>query len=430
MLAPLLLTGSCLLLLATEPSTKPSTTPEELIRQLSDRRFKLRQAAAKAIEALGPAALPALRNAKDSPDPGVRLQIARWIPKFEMEAAVAPRLVTLHIKQRPLFEAIESVAKQSRYRIDLVDNGTRRMLPCSLDLTNVPFWQALDAICVQGRLISLGKPDLYAAERAASSVYCHGAFRVAAGDLTYTRRRSPATASAGQKPAAFGEIDSVGLSLEVAVEPRLAILQAECTEVTEVNDDRGRSWLKKSVASEFAYSPPRALWSGYRVALPRLRIDVCFKAPSLGAKSIKLVKGVIPLTVATDKDKNRAVIAEHITNGKFHRCKLGGVELETTGACRLPSGNVEVRLALKSALPLTRDPAIAEDFELTDPKGNKFKLNDSNVSEVSTTEQRWSLEFKPPVGAGQGCTPAQLAYSYWDAVDYRLPFEFHDLALP
>src|SRR5579871_5570580 len=78
-----LLIGILSLLPAQE--TTPTKSIEQLIDQLSSQDFKVREAAAKEIEALGPQALPALRKAKDHPDLDVRRRIREWIPKFELQ---------------------------------------------------------------------------------------------------------------------------------------------------------------------------------------------------------------------------------------------------------------------------------------------------------------------------------------------------------
>ena len=80
LLAGLLILGSASGLIAADTAGKSAA---QLIEQLSDRNFKVREEAARAIENLGPAALPALREAKNHPDPEVRRRIDQWIPQFE-----------------------------------------------------------------------------------------------------------------------------------------------------------------------------------------------------------------------------------------------------------------------------------------------------------------------------------------------------------
>jgi HEAT repeat protein len=83
-----LLVGIATFLTAQEPA--PGKSIAQLIEDLGNQDFNVREAAAKAIEALGPEALPALRKAKDHPELEVRRRIKEWIPKFEMGAAACP----------------------------------------------------------------------------------------------------------------------------------------------------------------------------------------------------------------------------------------------------------------------------------------------------------------------------------------------------
>src|SRR5689334_14790223 len=115
LIASFLILGSTPLLLAADAAADKSAA--QWIEQLGDRNFKVRQEAVKAIEALGPAALPALRQAKNHKDPDVRRRIEQWIPEFETAAVVLPKEVTLKLTNQPLRKAIEELARQTGYKI-------------------------------------------------------------------------------------------------------------------------------------------------------------------------------------------------------------------------------------------------------------------------------------------------------------------------
>src|ERR1700728_2791040 len=90
------------------PPAKP--TVEQLIEQLADKDFKVRQAAEKAIEEIGADALPALRKALEAKPPlEVSRRIEKWIPQFELAALSAPRRITLDVKEKPLHEVVEQI---------------------------------------------------------------------------------------------------------------------------------------------------------------------------------------------------------------------------------------------------------------------------------------------------------------------------------
>ena len=73
---------------------KPAPTADQLVEQLGDRDFRKRDAAVKRLEALGPAALPALRKAEKHADPEIRRRVKRRAarnlrpdPRFRVERA-------------------------------------------------------------------------------------------------------------------------------------------------------------------------------------------------------------------------------------------------------------------------------------------------------------------------------------------------------
>src|SRR5262249_51320402 len=135
---------------AQEPAPRKSIA--QLIDELGNQDFNAREAAAKAIEALGPEALPALRKAKDHPDLEVRRRIKEWIPKFEIEAIVAPTRVNLEVKNEPLEKVVAELARQTGYELELSIKGAPAQKPVSLRLAKTTFWEAIDKVCQEGGL--------------------------------------------------------------------------------------------------------------------------------------------------------------------------------------------------------------------------------------------------------------------------------------
>src|SRR4051812_25546816 len=119
LLGPLALLG----LPFTAPDARPADLPagnerlraevETLAARLGDKDFRARQAAGKALEDIGEAALPALRRAADSGDEEVRRRAEVLARKIERAALLAPRRVTLALKGRPVDEVVKELARQS-----------------------------------------------------------------------------------------------------------------------------------------------------------------------------------------------------------------------------------------------------------------------------------------------------------------------------
>ena len=108
----------------------------DLIRQLADANYKTREAAGRALEDRGEAALSTMRAAQGDADPEV-------IARGERNGLLTPRIVTLHVSQMPVTQVFAQIAEQTGYKIG-VQPGNAQLV--SLDIDNVPFWQCMDLI--------------------------------------------------------------------------------------------------------------------------------------------------------------------------------------------------------------------------------------------------------------------------------------------
>ena len=146
--------------LAQEKSTAPAApakpaangpAAEKLVEQLGDRDFQIRETAAKALEALGPAALPALKKAQSHADPEVRRRVNAMIPGIERAAALAPKRINLVFKDKKIKDILAALSKESGYKITL-NNDQGRNQVYSFTFANTPFWEAFDKVCSTGGL--------------------------------------------------------------------------------------------------------------------------------------------------------------------------------------------------------------------------------------------------------------------------------------
>jgi hypothetical protein len=137
---------------AGSPDATKAADAERLVQQLGATRHADREAASKALDALGPAALPALREALKNSDPEIRRRAGDLLAKVERQAesaaALAPTKVRLHADNAPLAEVVHDLGRQANVRILLarepVALAGRRV---TLDIGESGFWDALDALC-------------------------------------------------------------------------------------------------------------------------------------------------------------------------------------------------------------------------------------------------------------------------------------------
>ncbi|HTK75005.1 MAG TPA: hypothetical protein VL371_07070 [Gemmataceae bacterium] len=142
---------------AADAPPADASDAERLVQRLGSPRFAEREAAFKALDALGAVALPALRNAAKSKDAEVRQRAGELLGKLERAAdaaeAFAPTKVHLKAVDVPLADVVRDLTLQSRVRLQLarepVDLPGRRV---SVDTGEVSFWESLEALCRQAKV--------------------------------------------------------------------------------------------------------------------------------------------------------------------------------------------------------------------------------------------------------------------------------------
>ncbi len=128
----------------------PANLPK-LIDQLGDPDFHQREKASELLLQQGIAALPALKAAIDHPDAEVRRRALELVPALETAVLISPRRVTLSGTDRTVRQWIDDLAKQTGYGIDCWGEDAGQKL--SLELHEVPFWEALDRISRETGLV-------------------------------------------------------------------------------------------------------------------------------------------------------------------------------------------------------------------------------------------------------------------------------------
>src|SRR5262249_49207571 len=146
---------------ATEADRNPAERVTRLIAQLGSPRYTEREAATRALDALGAPALAALKRARLGPDPEVGRRaeelVARIERRLETARLLEPKRVHLHLVASPVPDAVAELKRQSGYPVEL-GSGTARLLgrKVTLDTGLVPFWVALDLLCRQAGLSERG----------------------------------------------------------------------------------------------------------------------------------------------------------------------------------------------------------------------------------------------------------------------------------
>jgi hypothetical protein len=228
-------------------------TIEQLIQELGDNDFAVRQAADKAIEATGPEALPALRKALAAkPSLDVSRRLERLVSLLELRHLSDPKRITLDVADQPLQEAIDQIAKQSGYAIVLLPDKGREQKPCQFKRDRLTFWEALDMVCGTAGMIPSRTRDgvqLEFSDKHQPFVSRHGGFRVVAEGFhySYSKNRSnllnrvPRGPDENAKHVDQQISEYLQFSLMVEAEPRIPTVGIGRIAVSEAIDEQKRS---------------------------------------------------------------------------------------------------------------------------------------------------------------------------------------------
>lgn len=151
-----------LLALAGGAGAQALADPERidaLVRKLGSSAFVQREQAAKELEAIGPAALPALRGAAKTQDAESARRIAELITRLEQQLLarqiLTPKEYDWKIEAASVQEAIVALKEKTGYAIEVQENAGQLAAKKITITGKLPFWQALDKLCEQAGLVEI-----------------------------------------------------------------------------------------------------------------------------------------------------------------------------------------------------------------------------------------------------------------------------------
>jgi hypothetical protein len=129
-----------------------------LIEKLGSGDFEDRENATEELDKLGLAALEALKKASQSADAEVRRRAEELVVKIEKREAstliLKPTRVTLSLKDVPVQQAVDALAKQTGFPIRLQDpEGKLNSTRVTLEVKDAPFWDVLNTLSAQANLV-------------------------------------------------------------------------------------------------------------------------------------------------------------------------------------------------------------------------------------------------------------------------------------
>ena len=316
-----------------------------LVNQLGSARYAAREAASEALEQLGRPALKALRAARDARDPEIRTRAYNLIQRIEGNLLTQPSRVRLEFDNTPLLDVVKSVSAQAGFKVALQPENVPRWRSQRIALREpepIPFWKAIDRLCEVAQLqYNPGMPGLGnpreptftltdGALRTVTPISDQGPFRVSLLGLLYQSElnyaavggfRPPMGNDRGIRPrvgapARLNPVASVQFlaKLLVAAEPRLSLSQNGALQVLEAVDDRGNSLNPAGAVGTGSHR-----FAGYFGVTPGsvLQLQASLQRPATVGKTLKKLRGVIPLTVSSRRPDPLIVPLNQGTGKRF-----------------------------------------------------------------------------------------------------------------
>jgi hypothetical protein len=388
-----------------------TVTPErisQLIVRLGSSRFKEREDACAALDAIGQPALAALKRAAHDRDPEVRRRaetLASAIYKrVETAQLLEPKRVRLSLREVGVQEAVSRIARQSGYSIELVDSpqslsglpGPRSSSSTdleeptlgelfrpviTLDTGETSFWQAFDQLCAKCSLVEknnavVGQPGtaVWNAQAVAGqrimapipgmpSVGYSGKLLVEPGDPatlptcyagSIRVRARPTPPIAGQSARRRGD---AAVTLELSPEPKLAWQGVVDFQIEKAIDERDRPVTPAASGRDHVtellggvQANGAILWDvdGRARGLDIRSIPIRFQTSGRRIKMLKELAGTVSAHVLTPPQTLITVDGiAHAGGETFHG--PNGESLTVMNVDQTPKGEVKIKLRLEGA---------------------------------------------------------------------------------
>jgi hypothetical protein len=458
------MTGSTLLLIVVLGQT-PSNDPHDLVTSLGASRYAERERAAAALERLGRQALPALRVARDVKDLEVRTRAIGLINKIEGALLTQPTLISLDVEDKPLSEVIKAFNEQAGVTLTLVPDNAQNLATRRVTIREsspLPFWKALDRLCDAARLqynlsaygVPQGRQPTFplfdGASRPAIPTIDNGPFRVSVMALHYQRDVTfPAAGPRFGQPMPAPRVEPPGsggprfhsavtenfyAQLQVLGEPRLSVSQSGPLKIVEAIDDKGQPLQSATPRAGFAQRS--AGYFGINAG-SAVQLQATLTRPEQPGKTIRKLRGSVPITVATRKPNPLAIKLEGASGKTFRNDDVAVTiaDVRPMGNARQTTIDLSFRVlaggtgAPGSGAPdfvMQRPDSFQQTIEVLDAQGRTMPWYQTSFDMEAS---RVSLTATPQTLDGNG-TPAELRFYGLARATTEVEFDFNDLPLP
>jgi hypothetical protein len=446
----------------------PATDPTALVARLGSPRYADREAAAGDLERLGRHAIPALRSARDARDLEIRTRAQALVNKIEGALLTQPTLIQLDFEDRPLPEVLKTVSEQAGIKLGLIPENSPSWPNRRITLhesTPLPFWKAMDRICDAARLqynvgmhgMATSREQVFplfdGGPRVPGPTSDSGPFRVCLLSLHYQRdvafnhaaamipqrgvvppRPLPAGIVNTPQPDGPAVIEQFYAQVQVSAEPRLSLSQNGPLRILEAVDDRGQS-----LAPESGDGPVTQRFSGYYglTSGSALQLQAQLRHPEQPGQSIRKLRGILPIMVATRKPEPLVVPLQGGAGKSFHNddVNLSILDVRINPANNQTSIDLVIRPGAPSSSGFAPQGGNGSPFQIQRPDMHQQQIEvvDSQGrvipwyhSSFDAEGARMTLTLTPHDQAA----PTELHYFGLARASTEVSFEFSNIPMP
>jgi hypothetical protein len=421
-----------------------SPTFDRLIEQLGDADYRKRDEATRLLEAEGVKVVPALKKALGHPDAEVRRRAYHLIPQLETAAFVAPRRVTLQMRNKPLRAIFDEITKQTGYKIEFwtAPNNTQQTYSC--DFKDTVFWQALDRLSRDANLVlqhNYGDERIVLQSQGGYTPHVQhaGAFRFVPTGFQMVRNVDFGLVGAGSSPQ---RNENLTLTFLVFSEPRIPLLGMGEVRLTAAYDNDKNSMLVplNNNPNEGGMFLPGGGFGGGRF-ISRYgngnrsymqQSQFQLHRPSERATRVKVIRGVIPVTLLIEQKP--VVVADNILKAKGKKNSVGATTFHFEDVTAQANKQYQIKLHVtednkENPNDWTWMQTLFQRIELQDAKGNKFQVYGTHWNNSSPNNVQVTLTYGAPPNIKTG-PPSKFIFQEWKTLQHLVHFEFKDLPLP
>jgi hypothetical protein len=407
----------------------------ELVDQLGDPDFRKRDLASDEIKAEGIKALPVLRASLKNPDAEIRRRLVELIPAIETAAILAPKRITLKMKDKTPNEIFAEFGKQTGYLFDVYhpQPDSKYTVECN----NLTFWEAMDRLNkTMGLEQQQGWGDehvrLQPRNTSEAFVYTDGAFRFRANSFQLYKHVDLTQGNRG----AANRSESLTFMFSIQSEPKLPILgigQAHLTAAFDSeknsmlipsNPDDGVQWEGRRVITRYG-NGSRMWYQQSQVNLNRV---------SEKATTVKVLRGTLPMTLLAEQKPH--VIADKILEAKGKKAVVGTTTIHVEEVTKVPNTpQFNVRLTFNEDTggnpnDYSWQNSIYQRLEVLDAKSNKYQIVGQQWGNSNGTSLQVTLTYGPVDQTKKVEGDVKLVFMEWKVLQHQVNFEFKDLPLP